>query len=136
MDVQLLPEIVVDWGRSIDVSPVSDIIAFGVESGSVYVMKNRDCHAVKVGMTANGSYIDQVVFHPDGKMFVTIEDKNLGMEFWGIPAEDQQTPVNTPTVQVDETPSFCPKIPMVAESTKPDDGWFGVYFPTMTPNSS
>jgi hypothetical protein len=132
LDVQLLPETVVDWGRSMDVSPMSDVIAYGGKGGGVYVMKNRDCHAVKVGESANGSYIDQVVFRPDGMMFATIEYDNRGLELWGVPAEDQQTPVKTPTVQADETPSSCPKIPMIAENTTPDDGWSGFALPTLT----
>jgi hypothetical protein len=115
-----------------DISPVSDVIAFGAESGGVFVVKNRDCHAIKVGVSANGSYIDKVVFHPNGKMFATIEYENHGIELWGIPEANQGTPVNTPTVVADETPSACPKIPMIAENITPEDGWSGFALPTLT----
>jgi WD40 repeat protein len=125
LDVQILPDMMKYYGLAMDLSPSSDTIIFGGVTGGVYIMKIRDCHALKIGQSSYLSAIFQTSFRPDGKMFATIEDKNQGtIDLWGIPESGGTNILKTPTVT--GTPSLCPKIPMIPESLTPDEGWQSV----------
>jgi WD40 repeat protein len=124
LDIQILPKLVYDAGFSMDLSIVSKLLVFGTMDGDVFLLKNRDCHAVKIGTAENSSYIDQVAFRADGKIFATIEHNNQGIiDLWGIPAIGKSTGNDTPVPTVEGIPSPCLKIPMVVEHPKPEIDW-------------
>jgi hypothetical protein len=125
LDVQLLPAMGEDAVEySMDISPISGIIAFGGLNGEIYLLRPRDCHALQVGTSKNFSFNHETVFRPDGKLFATIEEDNGGViDLWGIPSvSSAQSPI-TPTVTITETIATCPKVPIIQESTIPHKGW-------------
>jgi hypothetical protein len=123
--VQLLPMVGEDAVESsMDISPISGIIAFGALDGGIYLLKPRDCHAVRIGTSKNSSFNHETVFRPDGKLFATIEDDNGGIvDFWGIPAVASADSTITPMVTIPEMINPCPKIPIIQESSVPSNGW-------------
>jgi WD40 repeat protein len=124
LDIQIMPNLVHDASFSMDLSPVSKLLAFGTLNGEVHLMKYHDCHTIRIGTADHSTYIDHVAFRPDGKMFATIEDNNQGIiDLWGIPATDETTGKDTTIPTVESTPLPCPKIPMVIEELKLETEW-------------
>jgi len=122
LDVQILPDTIMYYDFSMDLSPLSDTIIFGGFNGGIYIIKTHDCHAIKIGQSSYLSAILQTSFRPDGKMFATIERDNHGeIDLWGIPDSGEANNISTPTVT--GTQSSCPKIPVIPESLTPEEGW-------------
>jgi len=122
----LLPEIVIDWLTTLDTSPTSPIVAFGTKDGNVYLLPMRDCVSIKISNDKNHkSPIANVAFRPDGMVIATNTREGNMVSFWGIPASEGVSDTPIPTVNIIETPSICPSIPLIVEYPIPKFDWFG-----------
>jgi WD40 repeat protein len=123
LDVQLLPEIVMDYVSPFDLSPTSSVVAFGTRGGNIFIMPLRNCGAIQIN-TINQSRdpVDMVAFRPDGKVIATTGISNKKIDLWGIPSSN----VNEPTVKITETPTACPNIPMIVEYPTPKTDWWSL----------
>jgi WD40 repeat protein len=122
LDVQLLPEIVMDYVSPIDLSPTSSVVAFGTHEGNIYVMPLRNCGAIQINdINQSRDPVDMVAIRPDGKVIATTGISNRIIDLWGIPSSN----VDKPTVEITETPAACPIIPMEVEYPTPKYDWWG-----------
>jgi WD40 repeat protein len=123
LDIQLLPEIVMDYISPIDLSPKSAIVAFGTREGKIFLMPLRDCKAVLIGgFEPSRTTVYMVAFRPDGKLFATTGFTGNIIELWGIPSSSDSKKA---TVEISSTPTACPKIPMEVEHPIPLNDWWG-----------
>jgi len=123
LDVQLLPEIVMDYVSPIDLSPKSAVVAFGTREGKIFIMPLRDCKAVLIGgIEPSRTPVYMVAFRPDGKLFATTGFTGNIIELWGIPSSSDSKKA---TIEISSTPTACPKIPMEVEHPIPLNDWWG-----------
>lgn len=125
-----LPVRVIDEFITMDISPSSSVIAFGTNDGDLYLMPMRDCRFWKVAdETGKKKWITSVAFRPDGKIVSTLGPDGNSVSLWGIPASEGNSETHIPTISKIETPSVCPRIPMIIEIPKPETDWFRVENP-------
>jgi WD40 repeat protein len=120
--VQILPEIVMYQDSPIDISPLTSVAAYGTREGRVFLLPVRNCRTIKIGeIDQSKSPIDMVAFRPDGKLIATTGFSDNIIELYGIPSSTS----NTPTVEIAETPTACPEIPIEVEHPTPQNDWWG-----------
>ena len=121
LDVQLLHGNGWEIGTTMDISPQSNVAAFGTNEGEIFVIPLRDCNAVKIGINVEESVIRKVAFRPDGKLIATVGGRDdRSIELWGIPSAGEN-PTNEPTQGKDNNQTIqCPKIPMIVEQPTPE----------------
>lgn len=108
--------------NSMDVSPVSSVIALGMHNGKIYLLPFHDCKAIEVEVTNISDSINKIAFRPDGKMFSTMRNSGNKIDFWGIP-ENKEKPTLGPTEEKTELQTPCPIIPMITEQPVPNYKW-------------
>jgi WD40 repeat protein len=122
LSLHLLPEIVMYQDSPIDISPLSSVMANGTRKGKIFLLSLQNCKAIKIGeIIQSKSPVDIVAFRPDGKLIAITGFSDNVIELYGIPSSTS----NTPTVEIAETPTACPEIPMEVEHPTPQYDWWG-----------
>jgi len=109
-----------------DISPVSETVAFVSYTGNIYLLPLHDCAFIKVGMVS-GEFSEprRISFRPDGKLFATHGRGDNALEFWGIPSSTSNNGNDTTTDVPTMENQPCPKIPMIVEQPVPEYDWWG-----------
>jgi WD40 repeat protein len=126
LSINLLPEIAIGDDLTLDISPISDTIAYLSDYGNIFLIPIHNCQFIKLGKVGGKvSKPGKISFRPDGKLFATQGWGDDAIEFWGIPNSStnasNESPTNIPTM----TSTPCPKIPMVVEQPMPEHNWWG-----------
>jgi WD40 repeat protein len=126
LSVEILPGTASSDEMTLDLSPISDSVAFLSHEGKIFLLPIHDCHFYEVGKVGGEiSRSGTLSFRPDGMLLAT---KGLGdnaIDFWGIPSSSSNGGAIEEAVTPSASEEPCPVIPMVAEQPQPKHPWWG-----------
>jgi WD40 repeat protein len=124
LDAQILPGIGWEIGMTMDISPVSNVAAFGTKEGQIFIIPLRDCNGINIGNNIEESAIGTIAFRPDGKLIATVgarDDRTI--ELWGIPSLEKYSTIEPTQKNKNGQTMQCPKIPLIIDQPVPKYEW-------------